>query len=51
MALGGVINVASRRSKSMKEAWPSDRQKKSWTIKLSSKVVRHKISSDIFGTI
>ena len=31
VARGKVIEVVSRQSKSVKEAWPSDRQKKSWT--------------------
>ena len=28
---GGIIEVVSRQSKSMKEAWPFDRQRESWT--------------------
>jgi hypothetical protein len=34
-AHGGITEVMSRRSKFVQEAWPSDQQKKSWTITLS----------------
>jgi hypothetical protein len=32
VARGGITEVALRQSKSVQEAWPSDRQKSNWTI-------------------
>ena len=41
-ARGGITEVASRRSKSLQEAGPSDRLENSWTIAPSGQVVRFK---------